>query len=71
MFGECQSTCNDRWDDCNGNRSDGGETHIASDPNNCGGCGIVCDGIAGQACVDGQCMVEACDAMQDAGVGAR
>ena len=71
VYGECQTSCHEGWDDCNGNRSDGCETHIASDPNNCGGCGIVCDGIAGQACVDGQCMVEPCDVMQDAGVGAR
>jgi hypothetical protein len=67
VYGKCQRTCDNGWGDCNGNRDDGCETHIAADPKNCGGCGIVCDGIAGQACVDGQCMVEPCDVIQDAG----
>jgi len=69
VYGRCERTCENGWGDCNGNRSDGCETHVAADPKNCGGCGIVCDGIAGQACVDGQCMVEPCDVIQDAGAG--
>ena len=71
VYGKCQRTCDSGWGDCNGNRDDGCETHISADPKNCGGCGIVCDGIAGQACVDGQCMVEPCDVIQDAGGPAR
>lgn len=67
VYGMCNSSCFSGWGDCNGSPQDGCETHIASDPKNCGGCGIVCDGIAGQACVDGQCMVEPCDELQDAG----
>ena len=67
VYGRCDWSCNAGSGDCNGNRDDGCETNIASDPKNCGGCGIVCDGIAGQACVDGQCMVEPCDVIQDAG----
>ena len=67
VFGKCQRTCYGGWGDCNGNRDDGCETHIAADPQNCGACGNVCDAIAGQACVDGQCMVEPCDVIQDAG----
>ena len=67
VYGRCDWSCNAGWGDCNGNRDDGCETNISSDPKNCGGCGIVCDGIAGQACVDGRCMVEPCDELQDAG----
>ena len=67
VYGRCERSCRNGWGDCNGNRDDGCETHVAADPKNCGGCGIVCDGIAGQACVDGQCMVEPCDVIQDAG----
>jgi hypothetical protein len=67
VYGRCDWSCNAGWGDCNGNRDDGCETNISSDPKNCGGCGIVCDGIAGQSCVDGRCMVEPCDELQDAG----
>jgi len=67
VYGRCDWSCKAGWGDCNGNRDDGCETNISSDPKNCGGCGIVCDGIAGQACVDGRCMVEPCDELQDAG----
>jgi hypothetical protein len=71
-YGTCERTCETGWGDCNGNRDDGCETNIGSDPKNCGGCGIVCDGIAGQACVDGQCMVEPCNVLEpDAGGPAR
>ncbi len=69
VYGKCESTCRNGWADCNGNRDDGCETHVAADPKNCGGCGITCDGIAGQACVNGHCMVEPCDVLEDAGAG--
>ncbi|MBX3213615.1 MAG: hypothetical protein KF850_16375 [Labilithrix sp.] len=61
VYGRCEPSCNAGWGDCNGNRYDGCETNLSSDPKNCGGCGIVCDGVAGQACIDGRCMVEPCD----------
>lgn len=72
-FGVCQSgTC--KMDcfagraDCNGNEGDGCEVNSDSDPRNCGGCGRVCDAVAGQACVGGRCMVEPCDEVDtDAG----
>jgi len=69
VYGKCEITCPTGWADCNGNRDDRCETHVAADPKNCGACGNVCDGIAGQACVDGQCMVEPCDVLEDAGAG--
>ena len=66
VHGTCDYTCVAGRADCNGNRNDGCETNTNSDPNNCGGCGIVCDAVAGQACAGGRCVVEACDQI-DAG----
>lgn len=71
VYGKCTTKCEAGWGECNGNLADGCETNTAADPKNCGGCGKVCDGIAGQACVDGMCMVEPCDALRDAGEQAR
>jgi len=65
-FGACVTRCMDGYADCNGNEADGCETDTTSDPRNCGGCGIVCDAIAGQACVAGMCVVAPCDQI-DAG----
>lgn len=64
-FGTCKRKCNTGRADCNGNIDDDCETNTNNDPQNCGGCGIVCDAIAGQACVGGRCVVEPCS--QDAG----
>lgn len=60
-YGTCKTECAVGRADCNGDPSDGCEVNANSDPNNCGGCGRVCDAIAGQACVGGQCVVEPCD----------
>ena len=69
-YGSCSRVCFQGRADCNGNAEDDCEVDTDSDPRNCGGCGKVCDKIAGQACVRGQCVVEPCD--EDAGeVGAR
>ncbi len=65
LYGSCTRTCLEGWADCNGNSDDSCEVNIDSDPLNCGGCGIVCDAIAGQACVLGRCVVAPCD--KDAG----
>ncbi len=65
QYGSCKRTCLQGWADCNGNTDDSCEVNTDSDPNNCGGCGIVCDAISGQACVLGRCVVAPCD--QDAG----
>ncbi len=64
-FGSCDTTCESGWADCNENGSDGCEVNIASDPGNCGACGVACDAVAGQACVGGRCVVEPCDERQD------
>ncbi|AKU94814.1 hypothetical protein AKJ09_01478 [Labilithrix luteola] len=68
-YGSCERHCIAGTADCNGNLSDSCETNTDSDPRNCGACGHVCDAIAGQACVNGRCVVEPCD--QDSGVVAR
>jgi hypothetical protein len=68
-YGTCTSTCAAGLADCNGNSDDGCEVNTMSDPQNCGGCGVVCDGVAGQACAGGRCVVEPCD--EDGGVSAR
>ncbi len=59
-YGTCGRQCVSGRADCNGNPSDGCEVNTNSDPQNCGGCGIVCDAVAGQACVRGRCVVEPC-----------
>jgi hypothetical protein len=69
VAGMCKIECTTGRADCNGNAVDGCEVNIDSDPRNCGGCGIVCDAIAGQACVQGRCVVEPCDEAVDAGRG--
>lgn len=65
-FGSCRQRCPEGRADCNGNTSDGCEVDTVTDPGNCGGCGIKCDAIAGQACVGGRCLVAPCDQV-DAG----
>jgi hypothetical protein len=67
--GTCRMECVTGRADCNGNEADGCEIKADSDPRNCGGCGIVCDAIAGQACVQGRCVVEPCKDEIDAGGG--
>lgn len=49
--GTCQYSCDGPLKDCNSDPVDGCEADIASDADNCGGCGIECDGI----CTDGVC----------------
>jgi len=66
-YGSCVAECSYGFADCNRSESDGCEINTNSDPRNCGGCGIVCDAVAGQACVAGRCVVEPCSL--DAGGG--
>jgi len=43
--GVCNGTCNSGYADCNLNKqTDGCEINIATDVNNCGGCGVLCSG---------------------------
>ena len=53
----CPLNCDPGTADCNGDRVDC-ETDLSSDPNNCGGCNIACDG--GQTCVNSSCEGGAC-----------
>ena len=46
--GACGSACLKDFEDCNKNTADGCEASLASDKNNCGRCGNVCD--AGLTC---------------------
>ncbi|MFT4705193.1 MAG: hypothetical protein ACI81R_002901, partial [Bradymonadia bacterium] len=47
--------------DCDGNLGNGCEVDTATDVNNCGGCGTVCDvQNAGEQCVAGVCQIAAC-----------
>jgi hypothetical protein len=70
-YGMCGRQCAKGWADCNGNPVDDCEVNTDSDPRNCGGCGNVCDAIAGQACVGGRCVLEPCAPIQDDGGIAR
>jgi hypothetical protein len=47
------SSCNAGWGNCDGNVSNGCETELRSNPNNCGSCGHVCP--VGFSCVASVC----------------
>jgi hypothetical protein len=61
--GVCEvSSCNPGLADCDGQPGNGCEVNIWMDPNNCGGCGIVCNlDHASSSCSNGSCIVEDCD----------
>lgn len=50
---DCVFLCVDGTADCDGRRLTGCESRIDSDPNNCGGCGVVCD--PGRSCANAEC----------------
>ena len=55
------STCAPGWADCDGVVSNGCETHVGVDTNNCGTCGKVCAIANGTAsCTGGTCTVASC-----------
>jgi hypothetical protein len=58
--GVCGYACSRDWANCDGNLANGCETPLLDDPLNCGGCGIRCDGIEGQGCVNGKCLTKEC-----------
>jgi len=57
--GVCGFTCSPHFADCDADISNGCETNLLSDPLNCGGCGVHCEG-EGQPCIDGQCLTKGC-----------
>ncbi|MDF2692022.1 MAG: Tryptophan synthase alpha chain [Labilithrix sp.] len=56
--GVCATRCDPKWGDCDDVVDC--EANLMSDPLNCGGCGIRCDGVEGQACVEGKCTTKEC-----------
>lgn len=64
VLGACSNfECHDGFDDCNDDPSDGCETELLTDIENCGVCGRVCDALphAAPGCFDGSCGVGECD----------
>ncbi|MBW1807034.1 MAG: S8 family serine peptidase [Deltaproteobacteria bacterium] len=55
--------CDFGWDDCDGIANTGCEFDVSGDMDNCGACGNVCLFNNGSGdCVDGACVITACDA---------
>lgn len=50
----CGLICNPGFGDCDGNPSNGCETSLESNPNNCGTCGNAC--VSGHLCLSGVCQ---------------
>ncbi len=50
----CVTACDDGFDDCDGDPSNGCETDLAGDDANCGACGMSC---AGGSCVGSTCLL--------------
>lgn len=59
--GVCVYECAPGFGDCNGSTLDGCETNLRQHPSHCGACGNACDLAAGQPCVEGACLMKACD----------
>jgi hypothetical protein len=62
--GVCGYACSPSYGDCDNDIDNGCETPLLDDPLNCGACGVRCDGIEGQACVDGRCLMKPCGVVQ-------
>lgn len=60
--GMCVYECDPGFGDCNGDPKDGCETNLWQDPQHCGACGVTCDLVAGQPCIEGKCLMKECDA---------
>jgi Stigma-specific protein, Stig1 len=55
--GSCGFACSSGWANCDGNKANGCEANLNTDPRNCGTCGTVCS--SGATCVSGRCQ-QAC-----------
>jgi len=69
---DCQASeclpgaCLAGWGDCNQDMADGCELDIASDEQNCGGCGVLCAMVHGTGeCLASLCTLAACEAGYD------
>jgi hypothetical protein len=62
--GQCALlTCDEGFEDCDRDLSNGCETDTTVDPTNCGACGNICSfEFADTACVAGACLIEGCQA---------
>jgi hypothetical protein len=72
IAGQCTTGgCNGGFSDCDGNPSNGCETDVTNDPNNCGACGRVCAGTANgsPACNNGVCDVTCLPGFSTCGSG--
>jgi hypothetical protein len=58
----CTMVCSAGWADCDGDPSNGCETHTDVDANNCGSCGSVCDTThsTGASCSAAKCSYTGC-----------
>jgi len=60
--GACSlESCEDMWDDCNDDASDGCETSLET-PTDCAGCGVTCEvPNAVETCAGGTCAIDTCE----------
>jgi hypothetical protein len=65
--GTCRlESCEEPWDDCNGDESDGCETDTSSIADACGGCNIECPAVNGTpSCEDSTCGIDCDDGFAD------
>jgi hypothetical protein len=59
--GVCTYECAPGFADCNDDPTDGCETNLRIHSANCGACGNACDLAVGQPCIEGKCLMVACD----------
>jgi hypothetical protein len=53
------SECDTDWESCDDDDSNGCESNLLYDPNNCGSCGITC--TPPELCDSGSCLINGCD----------
>lgn len=53
--GRCALKCETGWGDCNASATDGCETPVSANVENCGACGRDCRSCGGASCKDGLC----------------